>query len=108
MSTIESTAPAQDDLVSAAADEATTGQPELDRLNGYTFSWLHPFGPHAINFSYDYRKDFSQSASGADFATALRPRIGTVGATLFALGIMAFAYSGLLAVFLPGPSKALR
>ena len=39
-------------------------QPELDRLNGYTFSWLHPFGNHAINFSYDYRKDFSQSASG--------------------------------------------
>jgi len=32
--------------------------------------------------------DVSQFASGADFATALRPRIGTAGATLFALGIM--------------------
>ena len=30
----------------------------------------------------------SQFASGADFATALRPLIGTTGATLFALGIV--------------------
>ena len=32
--------------------------------------------------------DVSQFASGADFATALRPLLGTTGATLFALGIM--------------------
>jgi Mn2+/Fe2+ NRAMP family transporter len=32
--------------------------------------------------------DVSQFASGADFATALRPLIGTTGATLFALGII--------------------
>jgi Mn2+/Fe2+ NRAMP family transporter len=32
--------------------------------------------------------DVSQFASGADFATALRPLIGTTGATLFALGIV--------------------
>ncbi len=38
-------------------------QPELDRLNGYTFSYIHPVGPNVFNFSYDYRKDFSQSAS---------------------------------------------
>jgi outer membrane receptor protein involved in Fe transport len=39
-------------------------QPELDRLNGYTFSWVHPMGNNILNFSYDYRKDFSQSFSG--------------------------------------------
>jgi Mn2+/Fe2+ NRAMP family transporter len=38
--------------------------------------------------------DVSQFASGADFATALRPLIGTTGATLFALGIIE---AGLLA-----------
>lgn len=32
--------------------------------------------------------DISQFASGADFATALKPYIGTTGATLFALGII--------------------
>ena len=32
--------------------------------------------------------DVSQFASGADFATALHPLIGTTGATLFALGIV--------------------
>jgi Mn2+/Fe2+ NRAMP family transporter len=32
--------------------------------------------------------DVSQFASGADFATVLRPLIGTTGATLFALGIV--------------------
>jgi Mn2+/Fe2+ NRAMP family transporter len=32
--------------------------------------------------------DVSQFASGADFATALKPLIGTTGATLFALGIV--------------------
>lgn len=39
-------------------------QPELDRLNGYTFSYIHPVGDNIINFSYDYRKDFAQSQSG--------------------------------------------
>jgi Mn2+/Fe2+ NRAMP family transporter len=32
--------------------------------------------------------NISQFASGADFATALRPLIGTTGATLFALGVV--------------------
>lgn len=32
--------------------------------------------------------DVSEFASGADFATALRPLLGTVGATLFALGMV--------------------
>jgi Mn2+/Fe2+ NRAMP family transporter len=32
--------------------------------------------------------DVSQFASGADFATALKPLLGTTGATLFALGIV--------------------
>jgi Mn2+/Fe2+ NRAMP family transporter len=40
------------------------------------------------------RVDVSQFANGADFATALRPLIGTTGATLFALGIIE---AGLLA-----------
>jgi Mn2+/Fe2+ NRAMP family transporter len=34
------------------------------------------------------RVDVSKFASGADFATALRPLLGTTGATLFALGIV--------------------
>ncbi len=38
--------------------------------------------------------DVSQFASGADFATALRPLLGSTGATLFALGIVE---AGLLA-----------
>lgn len=45
-------------------------QPEIDRLNGYTFSWIHPMGPHVLNFSVDYRKDFSASFSGDQTAAA--------------------------------------
>jgi outer membrane receptor protein involved in Fe transport len=45
-------------------------QPELDRLNGYTFSWIHPAGNNIYNFSYDYRKDFSQSRSSDTSAAA--------------------------------------
>lgn len=39
-------------------------QPELDRLNGYTFSWIHPVHDNIYNLTWDYRKDFSQSFSG--------------------------------------------
>jgi outer membrane receptor protein involved in Fe transport len=45
-------------------------QPELDRLNGYTFSYIHPAGNNIYNFSYDYRKDFAQSQSGDQSAAA--------------------------------------
>ncbi len=45
-------------------------QPELDRLNGYTFSYIHPVGNNVYNFSYDYRKDFSQSQSSDTSAAA--------------------------------------
>jgi outer membrane receptor protein involved in Fe transport len=38
-------------------------QPELDRLNGYTLSLIHPAGNNIFNFSVDYRKDFAQSQS---------------------------------------------
>jgi len=37
---------------------------------------------------FAHHVDVSNFASGADFATALRPYIGTTGATLFALGIV--------------------
>ena len=37
---------------------------------------------------FAHHVDVSSFASGADFATALRPYIGTTGATLFALGIV--------------------
>jgi Mn2+/Fe2+ NRAMP family transporter len=37
---------------------------------------------------FTHHVDVSNFASGADFATALRPYIGTTGATLFALGIV--------------------
>jgi outer membrane receptor protein involved in Fe transport len=42
-------------------------QPEIDRLNGYTFSWVHPLGENhqsALNFTVDYRKDYTASTSG--------------------------------------------
>lgn len=45
-------------------------QPELDRLNGYTFSWIHPAGDNVYNLSLDYRKDFAQSASTDQTAPA--------------------------------------
>lgn len=45
-------------------------QPELDRLNGYTFSWIHPVGNNIYNLSVDYRKDFAQSGSGDQTAAA--------------------------------------
>jgi len=45
-------------------------QPELDRLNGYTFSYVHPVGDNTYNFSYDYRKDYSQSRTGDTSAAA--------------------------------------
>ncbi|MDB5094924.1 MAG: hypothetical protein JWO85_3025 [Candidatus Eremiobacteraeota bacterium] len=45
-------------------------QPELDRLNGYTFSYLHPVGNNTYNFSYDYRKDAASSFSGDTSAAA--------------------------------------
>ena len=45
-------------------------QPELDRLNGYTFSYIHPVANNVYNFSYDYRKDFSQSRSSDTSAAA--------------------------------------
>jgi Mn2+/Fe2+ NRAMP family transporter len=37
---------------------------------------------------FAHHMDVSQFSSGADFATALRPFIGTTGATLFAIGII--------------------
>jgi len=45
-------------------------QPELDRLNGYTLSYIHPVGDNIYNFSYDYRKDYAQFASGDTSAAA--------------------------------------
>jgi outer membrane receptor protein involved in Fe transport len=45
-------------------------QPELDRLNGYTFSWIHPFGNNIINFNADWRKDYVQFLSGDTTAPA--------------------------------------
>ncbi|MFN2459179.1 MAG: TonB-dependent receptor domain-containing protein [Candidatus Velthaea sp.] len=38
-------------------------QPELDRLHGYTFTYIHPNKDNVFTFSYDYRKDFTQSSS---------------------------------------------
>jgi outer membrane receptor protein involved in Fe transport len=45
-------------------------QPELDRLHGYTFSYIHPVAANIYNFSVDYRKDFSQSQSSDTTAAA--------------------------------------
>ena len=45
-------------------------QPELDRLNGYTFSYIHPAGENTFNLSYDYRKDYAQSQTGDTSAAA--------------------------------------
>jgi outer membrane receptor protein involved in Fe transport len=58
-------------------------QPELDRLNGYTFSYLHPMGDNALNFSYDYRKDYSvsQSSDTSGAANGCAFVIGNVSGT---------------------------
>ena len=45
-------------------------QPELDRLNGYTISYIHPVADNIYNFSFDYRKDYSQFSSGDTTAAA--------------------------------------
>src|SRR5260370_24346721 len=52
------------------------------------------------------RIDVSQFASGANFATALKPLIGTTGATFFALGIIE-AGVGAAAPLSTGPSPSL-
>jgi outer membrane receptor protein involved in Fe transport len=61
-------------------------QPELDQLNGYTLSIIHPAGPHILNFSIDYRKDFAQSQSSdqSGAAPGCQFVIGSVsGANIF-------------------------
>ncbi len=45
-------------------------QPELDRLNGYTFSYIHPVGDNIYNFSYDYRKELAQFSTADTSAAA--------------------------------------
>jgi outer membrane receptor protein involved in Fe transport len=65
-------------------------QPEIDRLNGYTFSWIHPAGNNVFNFSIDYRKDFAQSASSDQTGAAAGCTfvIGSVsGAAVFHGGV---------------------
>ncbi|MBC5811510.1 MAG: TonB-dependent receptor [Candidatus Eremiobacteraeota bacterium] len=39
-------------------------QPEIDRLRGGTFQYLHPFGDNLISFSYDFHSDDTSSTSG--------------------------------------------
>lgn len=38
-------------------------QPELDRLSGYTFTYIHPVGDNTYTFSADSRRDYAQSQS---------------------------------------------
>ena len=38
-------------------------QSELDRLHGYTFSYIHPVADNIYNFSYDYNSDYTTSNS---------------------------------------------
>jgi Mn2+/Fe2+ NRAMP family transporter len=52
---------------------------------------------------FAHHVDVSSFASGADFATALRPYLGTTGATLFALGIIE---AGLVAAMTISTSSA--
>ena|GEM_PF-1042702 len=39
-------------------------QPEIDRLRGATFQYLHPFGENLLSFSYDYHGDDTSSTTG--------------------------------------------
>jgi outer membrane receptor protein involved in Fe transport len=39
-------------------------QPELDRLNGYTFSYIHPFGANNISLQFDHNMDDTQKDEG--------------------------------------------
>lgn len=54
-------------------------QPEVDRLFGYTFTYLHPMGDNSLNFTYDYRLDATSSASSDQSGAAAGCRfvIGT-------------------------------
>ncbi len=65
-------------------------QPEVDRLNGYTLSIIHPAGNNIFNFSVDYRKDFAQSQSSDQSAAAAGCQyvIGSVsGANVYHNGV---------------------
>ncbi len=39
-------------------------QPELDQLNGYTFTYVHPFGPNTLTLQFDHFQDYTQKLQG--------------------------------------------
>src|SRR6202011_779179 len=80
-------------------------QPELDRLNGYTFSWVHPVKNSIYNFSYDYRKDFTQSAS-TDQTQAAAGCSFVIGAVNGVRSGTAPALPGVANVYYPDPNNA--
>jgi outer membrane receptor protein involved in Fe transport len=63
-------------------------QPEIDRLRGFTFQYLHPFGDNLVTFSYDYHTDDTFSTTG-DTTTpypGCATVVGSVSNTLAAAG----------------------
>ena len=82
-------------------------QPEIDRLRGVTFQYLHPFGDNLLTFSYDYHSDDTFSTTGdttIPFA-GCQAVVGSVATNTPALGIGYQPGCGLS--FLPRTSIAI-
>jgi Mn2+/Fe2+ NRAMP family transporter len=79
----------QSAVVDKGLTRADLGQGRIDTAIGAVLAALAAIATLvAASPLFAAHADVSQFASGADFATGLRPLIGTTGATLFALGIV--------------------
>ncbi len=64
-------------------------QPEFDQLFGYTFTYIHPVANNTYFFSYDYRRDYTQSSSsdGSGAAPGCQFVIGSIsGSSVYGNG----------------------
>jgi Mn2+/Fe2+ NRAMP family transporter len=85
----------QSAVVDKGLTKADVPQGRIDTAIGAILAAIAAIATLATTASlFAAKVDVSNFASGADFATALRPLIGSTGATLFALGILE---AGLLA-----------
>jgi outer membrane receptor protein involved in Fe transport len=51
-------------------------QPELDQLNGYTFTYVHPFGANTATLQFDHFQDDTQKLEGDTSSLAVGPYKG--------------------------------
>ncbi len=68
---------------------APFSQPEVDRLHGVTFQYLHPVADNLYNFSYDYNADdtYSETSDTTTPPAGCKSVIGSVANTAAAAGI---------------------